>query len=131
MKVRSEAIKSQVAPRPNEIHGPAGTLREDKMNILPDRSFPLPPSPFGVRLTGRGRACARPANTLEEIHMKVSVKVAGASGQISLGKEHAGRQVLTLLGVPLQSLLGAKISRGIAQFHRGNYCRRNRRNSGA
>src|SRR5208283_3963743 len=36
----------------------------------------------------------RPSNILEEIHMKVSVKVIGASGQISLGKEHAGRQVL-------------------------------------
>jgi len=84
VKVRSEAIKSQVAPRPNEIHGPAGTLREDKMNILPDRSFPLPPSPLDVRLTGRGRACARPANTLEEIYMKVSGKVAGASGRIWL-----------------------------------------------
>lgn len=35
-----------------------------------------------------------PVNTLEEIHMKVSVKVIGASGQISLGKEYAGRQVL-------------------------------------
>src|SRR3989442_6092408 len=65
-----------------------------KINILPDRSFPLPPSPLGVLLTGRGRACARPANTLEEIYMKVSVKVAGASGKISFGKEYAGRQAL-------------------------------------
>jgi len=78
-----------------------GTLREDKINILPDRSFPLPPSPLGVRLTGRGRACAKPANTLEEIYRKASVKVVGASGQISLGKEYAGRQVLVEERSPL------------------------------
>ena len=40
------------------------------------------------------RYVASASNILEEIHMKVSVKVIGASGQISLGKEFAGRQVL-------------------------------------
>ena len=40
------------------------------------------------------RYAASASNILEEIHMKVSVKVIGASGQISLGKEYAGRQVL-------------------------------------
>jgi hypothetical protein len=33
--------------------------------------------------------------------MKVSVKVVGASGQISLGKEYAGRQVLVEERSPL------------------------------
>jgi hypothetical protein len=36
----------------------------------------------------------------KEIQMKASVKVVGASGQISLGKEFAGRQVLIEQAAP-------------------------------
>jgi hypothetical protein len=38
--------------------------------------------------------------SIKEIRMKVTIKVIGASGQISLGKEFAGRQVLVEEAAP-------------------------------
>ncbi len=149
VKVRSEAIKSPVAPRPNEIRPTRARCARTKLIF-----YPIEASSCRLRRS----ASDRPAvNALMPGQLILTVTIELSSGlparithaipisrdfhsaATGLGRPRGsgGRRGLS---VPRHVRGNAfpRIYRGgvgrllcITQFHRGNHCRRNRRNSGA